>query len=138
MKSSNELIHQPIPGDNSQLHIDALHKSTSQNVQPDMSFRRDPAPLNQSEAPNPKSKMADWSEYEELMIFVYVKKFKCGWIRIAKKFENRHRIAVRNKFVNSLTRYKFGRHNAMFRNLILKRTVQDLGSGLCRGDSQSG
>ena len=97
---------------------------------------RDPTSSHKSEAPDPKPKMADWSEYEELMVFVYAKKFKCKWIQVTKKFPQRSKIAVRNKFINSLTDAKFDLHNAMFRKLIVGRTAQDLGKGLANSQAE--
>ena len=71
--------------------------------------------------------MADWSEYEELTIFVHAKKSKCRWTHVAEKFPHRSKVAVRNKFINSLTEAKFGQHDGMFRRLVVGRAARDLG-----------
>ena len=124
MHLPNRLIPSGISDNVSQLLIDSAHKSAFGKNKAD---KKDPTPPAKSEKPDPKPKIADWNEFEELTIFVHIKKLKCRWIQIAKKFPHRSRIAVRNKFIHSFTRSKFDQHNAMFRKLILNRTVQDLG-----------
>ena len=135
MNPPNRLFPSGISDNVSQLLISSAHKPAFQKSKPRVA---EPGPAAKSRAPDPKHKMADWSEYEELTIFVHVKQLKCRWVQIAKKFPQRSRIAVRNKFIHSFTRYKFGQHDAMFRKLILNRTIQDLGGPLRRSNSQSG
>ena len=74
-----------------------------------------------------KIKKGDWSEKEELKIFMYIKKYKCSWIKISSMFKNRTRVSIRNKFINSLKLLKFEEHNNLFKDIILKQKVTDLG-----------
>jgi hypothetical protein len=77
---------------------------------------------------NPKIKKGDWTETEDIKLFISFIKNKGSWSKISKDLKNRTRISTRNRFMNSFKSRSLQPHKQLFRNLILSKTSQEIGN----------
>lgn len=76
---------------------------------------------------NPNLKKGNWTDLEDLNLFVSFVKNRGSWSIIAVDLKNRSRISIRNRFVNSFKSKTFKPSKGLFENLIFKKKANNFG-----------
>lgn len=77
---------------------------------------------------DPSIKKGDWSEAEDLQLFLSLRKHLFSWKKVSLDLEGRTRISCRNRFYNSVKNLARRRGRGLFRALLLERRVRDHGT----------
>jgi hypothetical protein len=72
---------------------------------------------------NPDLKKGNWTDFEDLCLFASYIKNEGSWSEISKDLQNRTRISIRNRFVNSFKSKTLLPNKDLFRSLVLGKQL---------------
>ena len=76
---------------------------------------------------DPTIKKGDWSEHEDLKLFLSIQKHLFSWKRVSLELEGRTRISCRNRFYNSIKNISHNGFDGIFEDLILHHKISNYG-----------
>lgn len=79
---------------------------------------------------NPGLKKGNWTDLEDLRLFASFERQGGSWALVAADLENRSRIAIRNRFVNSFKSKTLKPAKDAFKTLIFRKKIGDFGKSI--------